>query len=328
MELTVAEAICRAQRDAMAEDDRVILLGQDIAAGFPFGATKGLVDEFGTDRVRNTPISEAAAMGCAVGAAMAGLRPVLEIDFAGFGLLGLDQLVNNAAKLRYMSGGQLRVPLVVRMGQGPLGAFAAQHTQSLHGWLANVPGLAVYAPATAQDAYSLVRRAMEVDDPVVVAEDLRLYRHRGPVAVAADHRGAARAVTVRDGVDVSVVAYGYGVHIALQAAERLASEGISVEVLNLRVLMPLDAEAIGESVRRTGRAVCIGDDAAAFGVAGSLAAVVQSEAHGELRAPVAQLSSRHVPAPFSPRLEDLVFPTGDSVAAAVHEVMAWETSNA
>lgn len=341
-EVTYVEAIKIALEDAMRADETIVLLGQDISAGFPFGATRGLAELFGQERVRDTPISEAATMGCGIGAAMTGTRTVVEVDFAGFLLLGFDQLVNNAAKLRYMSGGQLRVPLVVRVGQGPLGAFAAQHSQSQHAWLAGVPGLALCAPSTGQDAYDLLRWALRAGDPVVFAEDMRLYRRKGPLQRAAqeatEHRGegtlpnsesaldaresAPRAQVAREGRDATAVSYGFGTAIALQAAGELASQGIELEVLDLRLLSPLDEAAIGESARHTGRVLCVGDDPLLGGFTGTLAAAVHERAHGRLSAPVARLGARHVPTPFGSS-EAFVYPSAESLARAVRRLLAW-----
>ncbi|MEQ8718264.1 MAG: transketolase C-terminal domain-containing protein [Acidimicrobiales bacterium] len=320
-EMTFAEAICEAQRDAMAIDESIILLGQDIESGFPFGATRGLAQDFGTDRVMNTPISEAATMGCAVGAAMSGLRPVVEVDFAGFLYLGLDQLLNNAAKIRYMSAGQMRVPLVVRVGQGPLGSFAAQHSQSLHAALAACPGIAVLAPSDAQSAYECMRWALTQGDPVVVCEDLRLYRVKAHVTRSdASGVGARR---VRHGEDATVLCYGAGTQIALQAAEQLSEGGISVDVLDLVSLSPLDIEAIADTCRRTGRIVCLADDGLDFGVAPTLATTATTEAWDVLRSPVLQVGARSIPVPYAKALEELVYPSVESVVTAVRACLDW-----
>jgi acetoin:2,6-dichlorophenolindophenol oxidoreductase subunit beta len=342
--VSFAEAVRCAQEDAMAQDESIVLFGQDIGAGFPFGATRGLAERFGVERVRDTPISEAATMGCAIGAACMGVRTVVEVDFAGFLLLGLDQLVNNAAKLRYMSGGQLRVPLVVRVGQGPLGGFAAQHSQSQHAWLASVPGLAVLAPSDAQDAYTLMRWALCQSDPVVVAEDMRLYRAKGPLireaaeggapsapsqrGVPAPVRGLAegdelsraevpRARVVRSGRDATLLAYGYGTTLALAAAEELSAIGVEIAVIDLRTLSPLDIQAIG-AARHTGRVLCLGDDPLLGGITATLAATVDSVAHGAV---VARLAARHWPTPFAS--ETLVYPSTESVVAGVRQLLAW-----
>ncbi len=334
------EAIRCALEDGMARDESIVLLGQDIAAGFPFGATRDLARVFGEERVRDTPISEAASMGCGIGAAMMGVRTVVEVDFAGFLLLGLDQLVNNAAKLRYMSGGQLRVPLVVRVGQGPFGAFAAQHSQAQHAWLASVPGLALCVPSDAQDAYTLMRWALRQNDPVVFAEDMRSYRTKGALvregtdtsedAVedegAVEGEGAARGLgdlprarVVRPGRDATVVCFGFGTLLALSAAHELAAQGIELEVVDLRLLSPLDEHTIGESARHTGRVLCLGEDPLLGGITATLAAAVEHTAHGTL---IARLGARHWPTPFGSS-EALVYPSADSVVAAVHRLIEW-----
>lgn len=321
-----AEAIRCALEDAMRADESILLLGQDIAAGFPFGATRDLAQLFGRERVRDTPISEAATMGCAIGAAIMGRRTVVEVDFAGFLLLGLDQLVNNAAKLRYMSGGQLRVPLVLRVGQGPLGAFAAQHSQAQHAWLMGVPGLALCAPSDAQEAYALMRWALRQGDPVVFAEDMRLYRTKGALHRAGGELGGAAAAddipharVVRRGANATVLAYGFGTSLALAAAGELAAHDITLEVVDLRMLSPLDERTIGESARHTGRVLCLGDDPLLGGVTATLAATVQEVAP---EAVVARLSARHWPTPFGSS-ERFVYPSAESVVAAVRRLVMW-----
>ena len=322
-EVAFAEAIGCALEDAMREDESIVLLGQDISAGFPFGATRDLAGMFGSERVRDTPISEAVTMGCGIGAAIMGTRTVVEVDFAGFFLLGLDQLVNNAAKLRYMSGGQLRVPLVVRVGQGPLGAFAAQHSQSQQAWLASVPGLALCAPADARDAYALMRWALGQHDPVVFAEDMRLYKTAGPLDRASPELdGVPRARVLRPGRDATAVTFGFGTTLALSAARELAAHGIELEVLDLRMLSPLDEQTIGESARHTGRVLCLGDDPLLGGITATLAASVEERAHGELTAPVARLGARRWPTPFGSS-ERFVYPSTESVTAAVRRLRAW-----
>jgi len=322
-QVTFAAAINRALEDAMAQDETITLLGQDVALGFPFGVTKGLVDRFGADRVRDTPISEAGTMGCGIGAALYGLRPVVEVDFSGFLLLGLDQLVNNAAKLRYMSNGQLRVPVVVRVGQGPLGSFGAQHSQALHGWLANVPGLAVCAPADPQEAYDLMRWSLRQGDPVVFAEDMRLYSDKGPLAAHEEAVGLGARV-VRSGHSASAIVFGYGVTLALRAADALAPEGIELEILDLRTVSPLDGDGIAATARRTGRVICVSDDPLLGGFSATLAATVSERARDALRAPVVRLGARHAPAPYNPELERRVFPSAESLADAVRALVAWE----
>jgi pyruvate dehydrogenase E1 component beta subunit len=323
VEVTYADAIRLALEHAMEQDETVTLLGQDIAIGFPFGVTKGLIDRFGAERVIDTPISEAGTMGCGVGAAVYGLRPVVEVDFSGFLMLGMDQLVNNAAKLRYMSDGQMRVPMVVRVGQGPLGSFGAQHSQALHGWLANVPGLVVAAPGTVQDAYDLMRWALRQNDPVVFAEDMRLYRRKGQL-IQADDSVALGARIARPGRDATAIVFGYGVPQALDAAEVLTAEGIELEVLDLRTVSPLDQPAIAASVRRTGRALCVSDDPLLGGFSATLAAVAREQAGDGLRAPVARLGAKHAPAPYNAKLEEQVFPSTESIVVAVRALAEWD----
>lgn len=321
----------------MREEESIVLLGQDIASGFPFGATRELAALFGDERVRDTPISEAATMGCGIGAAMMGVRTVVEVDFAGFLLLGLDQLVNNAAKLRYMSGGQLRVPLVVRVGQGPLGAFAAQHSQAQHAWLASVPGLALCAPSDAQDAYTQMRWALRQHDPVVFAEDMRLYRSKGPLvrelagaggsppaaapagAGEATHEGVPSARVLRPGRDATVLCFGFGTSLALAAAEELAGEGVELEVVDLRLLSPLGVQTLRESSRHTGRVLCLGDDPLLGGITATLAATVDSVAHGAV---IGRLGAKRWPTPFGSS-EMFVYPSVESVAAAARQLRAW-----
>jgi pyruvate/2-oxoglutarate/acetoin dehydrogenase E1 component len=335
-DVSFAEAIGCALEDAMREDDSIVLLGQDIASGFPFGATRELAALFGDERVRDTPISEAATMGCGIGAATMGVRTVVEVDFAGFLLLGLDQLVNNAAKLRYMSGGQLRVPLLVRVGQGPLGAFAAQHSQAQHAWLASVPGLALCAPSDAQDAYTQMRWALRQRDPVVFAEDMRLYRRKGPLvrdlAGAGDsppaavpagvgnatHDGVPLARVLRPGRDATVLCFGFGTALALAAAEDLAGEGVELEIVDLRLLSPLDEQTIGESSRHTGRVLCLGDDPLLGGITATLAAAVDRVAHEAI---IGRLGARHWPTPFGSS-EAFAYPSVESVTAAVRWLRA------
>jgi pyruvate/2-oxoglutarate/acetoin dehydrogenase E1 component len=323
VECTFAEAIRTALADAMAADERIVLLGQDVAVGFPFGVTRGLIERYGPGRVRDTPISEAGTMGCGVGAALAGLRPVVEVDFSGFLLLALDQLINNAAKLRYMSDGQLRVPLVVRVGQGPLGGFGAQHSMAIHGWLANVPGLAVCVPSHAQTAYDLMRWSLRQADPVVFCEDMRLYRTKGELQRGGEVPEAPGARLARRGSDVTVLTFGYGVRTALEAAAAVAEEGIETEVVDLLLLSPLDEAAIARSASRTGRVLCVADDPLLGGFSATLAAVATEGAYRSLRAPVLRLGARHVPTPFSQDLERLVYPSAESVAAALRELAAW-----
>lgn len=321
-EVTFATAIQQALDDAMREDPSIVVLGQDVAVGFPFGVTRGLIELYGSERIRDTPISEAATMGCGVGAALTGLHPVVEVDFSGFLLLGLDQLVNNAAKLRYMSGGQLRVPLVVRVGQGAMGSFAAQHSQSIQGWLANVPGLAVCMPSDPQDAYSMMRWSLRQSDPVIFAEDMRLYRSKGRVE-RNDTNSVSGAKVLRKGRDATALAFGYCAQLAVKAADELAALGIELEVVDLRFLSPIDELALAESVSRTGRVICIGNDPLVGGFTSTIACLANEYGWGRLEAPVLRLGARHAPAPYSAKLESKVFPTTAAIVESVHALVEW-----
>lgn len=318
-ESTYAEAIRYALEDGMSADPSIILFGQDIRLGFPWGITLGLAAKYGDDRVRDTPISEAGTMGCAIGTAVGGMHPVVEYDFAGFFLLALDQLVNNAAKLRFMSGGQLRVPLVVRVGQGAMGSLGAQHTHVQHAMLVATPGLSVCVPSTPQSAYDLMRWSLRQRDPVVYAEDVRLYRSKGPV----ERREAPieRTIRRRRGTDVTVIGFGRIVPTALEAAERLAGEGVELEVVDVQLLSPMGREEIAASCRATGRVICVGDDPLLGGITATLAAVVGEESYGDLRAPVVRLGAQHSPSPYSPDLERAVFPTAEAIATAARALM-------
>jgi pyruvate dehydrogenase E1 component beta subunit len=320
-ERTYVKAINRALAEAMRADERVLVLGEDVAEGGPYTATAGLAAEFGTERVRNTPISEAAICGVAIGAAQAGLRPVLEIMFIDFITLALDQLVNQAAKAHFMSGGQLSVPLVLRTQGGAGQRGAAQHSQSLESWLTHVPGLKVVMPSTAADAGGLLLAAIADPDPVVLVENKTLYFRRGQVPDAIEPMALGRARVVRPGADVTVVALSRMVAEALLAADRLAHEGVDVEVVDPRTLVPLDLETILASVRRTNRLV-VAHEAVTFGGFGAeIAARVQEAAFDDLDAPVVRVGAPFTPVPLSPPLEDAHAPRADAIEAAVRALL-------
>lgn len=321
-ELAYVRALNRALAEEMRRDGRVIVLGEDVAEGGPYGATRELAEEFGAERVRNTPISEATVTGVAIGAALAGWRPVLEIMFIDFITLALDQLVNHGAKARYMSGGQLRVPLVLRTQGGAGSRSGAQHSQSLEAWLAHVPGLAVVMPSNAADAAGLLRSAIRDDDPVVVVEHKALYYRKGDVpdgAVVPIGQAAVR----RAGRDVTVVATSRLVDEALAAAETLASEGIEVEVVDPRTIQPLDRDTIISSARRTRRVVVAHEAVTAYGVGAEIAAVIQEEALDLLEAPVLRLGAPFTPVPTSAALEDVYLVGRAQIADAVRRALAW-----
>jgi pyruvate dehydrogenase E1 component beta subunit len=305
----------------MRADPRVLVLGEDVAEGGPWGATAGLVEEFGADRVRNTPISEAAIAGVAIGAAQSGLRPVVEIMFVDFVTLALDQLVNQAAKAHFMSGGQLEVPLVLRTQGGAGQRGGAQHSQSLEAWLTHVPGLKVVMPSTALDAAGLLASALADPNPVVYIENKALYYRKEKVPDERPHVPVGQARLVRPGRHVTVVALSRLVHESLAAAEELAGEGIEIEVVDPRTLVPLDLEAIVESVSRTHRLVVAHEAVAHGGFGAEIAAQVQTAAFDELDAPVVRVGAPFAPVPFSPPLEDAYLPGRADVTAAVRAVL-------
>jgi len=322
-ELRMVDAIRAAMHDELAADPSVVLFGEDVTVGGPFGATNGLQDAFGTERVRDTPISEGAVMGMAVGAAATGLRPIVEIMFMDFATLALDQLVNHAAKLRYMSGGQLSIPLTVRVQAGASGAFGAHHSQSLEAWFAHVPGLKVVAASTPRDAYGLLRAAIRDPDPVVFIEHRALYWGKGPVAVGeAGIAPIGRAALRRPGRDVTLIAWSRMAATALAAAEQLAAEGIEAEVLDLRSLQPLDLETVLASVRRTRRAVIAHEAVMTGGLGGELVASIQAAAFDRLVAPIGRVGAPFAPVPASPALEAAFVPGPAAIVDAVRYTMA------
>jgi pyruvate/2-oxoglutarate/acetoin dehydrogenase E1 component len=316
-ETTYIRAITTALADAMRADERVFVLGEDVAEGGPYTATAGLAEEFGTARVINTPISEAAITGVAIGAAQSGMHPVLEIMFIDFITLALDQLVNGAAKAHFMSGGQLTVPLVLRTQGGAGQRGAAQHSQSLESWLTHVPGLKVVMPSGPADAAGLLASAIADPNPVVFIENKTLYFRKGDVAEPPAPVPIGKGVIVREGSDLTIVALSALVHDALAAADRLAAEhGIEAEVIDPRTLVPLDLELIVASVERTGRLVVAHEAVEHGGFGAELAAQVQSAAFDFLDAPVTRVGAPFAPIPFSAPLEDAYLPGADEIVAA------------
>jgi len=299
----------------MRRDPRVLILGEDVAeAGSPFKVLAGLVDEFGSDRVIDTPISEAGFAGIGVGAAMTGLRPVVDIMYGDFMTLVMDQVVNQAAKIHYMSGGKLRVPLVIRTTLGATRRTAAQHSQSLHAWVSHVPGLKVALPSTPYDAKGLMKTAIRDDNPVVIFEDKMTFQLKGSVPDGEYTIPFGVADVKRSGGDLTIVATSSMVHVALAAAETLEQLGISAEVIDPRTTVPLDVEALVESVRKTGHAIVVDEGYQRYCVTGEIAAVIAEGAFYYLDAPVRRIGAMDVPVPFSPVLEDLTVPTPDMVA--------------
>lgn len=307
--MTYREALNRCLREEMKRDERVFLMGEDIGTfDGAYAVTQGLLHEFGPKRARDCPIAEEVIAGAAIGAAMLGLRPVIEFMTINFILVALDQIVNNAAKIRYMFGGEASCPLVIRTPAGAGGQLSAQHSQSVEGWFANVPGMHVVAPAFPSDARAMLKTAIRGADPVLFVEHLHLYNTRGEVADREELVPFGRARVVREGTDITLIAHSRMVLLALQAAEALSKEGISAEVVDLRSLRPLDRETIVASVQKTTRAVVAEEDWPTFGVGAEIAATVQEEAFDYLDAPVLRVGLAEVPMPYSKVLERAAIP--------------------
>jgi pyruvate dehydrogenase E1 component beta subunit len=323
-ETTYIKAITTTLAEAMRADERVFVLGEDVAEGGPYTATAGLAEEFGRARVIDTPISEAAITGVAIGAAQSGLRPVLEIMFVDFITLALDQLVNAAAKAHFMSGGQLSVPLVVRTQGGAGQRGAAQHSQSLESWLTHVPGLKVVMPSRAVDVAGLLTAAIADPNPVAFVENKTLYFRREDVPERPPPVAIGEAAVLREGRDVTIVALSRLVHDALRAADELAADGIEATVIDPRTLVPLDLETIVESVRRTNRLVVAHEAVEHGGFGGEIAAQVQEAAFDHLDAPVVRVGAPFAPVPLSPPLEDAFLPGADDIVTAVRGVLSSE----
>jgi pyruvate dehydrogenase E1 component beta subunit len=322
--LTVREALRLALREELERDERVLVLGEEVGLfEGSYKVTAGLMDEFGEERVRDTPISEEGFVGAAIGAAMAGARPVVEIMTVNFALLAMDQIVNNAAKVRYMFGGEAGCPLVIRMPGGGGNQLTAQHSQSFDAWFAHVPGLKVVAPATPADARGLLKTAIRDDDPVVFLESFPLYNVKGEVSDDADETTPiGRARLVREGDDLTLVAHSYGVVRALKAAERLAEDDdVSVAVVDLRSLRPLDMETVAESVNKTMRAVCVEEGWPSYGVTAEIAARIGSACFDYLDAPVGRVGAAEVPLPYAKSLEQAALPSDEKIVAAVRDML-------
>jgi pyruvate/2-oxoglutarate/acetoin dehydrogenase E1 component len=336
--LTIAEALREALREEMLRDASVFLIGEDIGIndgwGGPFGVTKGLAEEFGHERVRDTPISESAIMGVAVGAAMMGMRPVAEVQYGDFMFCAMDQVVNEAAKMRYMSGGQVKVPMVVRV---PTGASkrAAQHSQSVEAFFTHVPGLKAVAPCTPYDAKGLLKAAIRDDNPVIFLEHKLLYGAirpgykpdaGAPPQVSGEVPEEEYVIPLgqgdikREGADVTVVAKLLMVHKVLSVASKLADEGIGIEVIDPRTLVPFDKKLVVESVKKTGRLVVVEEDNKTGGWGAEIAAIVSEEALDYLEVPIRRVSAFDTPIPFAPSLEDFVIPNEDRITEAIREI--------
>ncbi len=321
MKVTYRSAVHDALRDALRDDPRVVLMGEDVGRyGGTYAASKGLLDEFGPERVRDTPLSELGFVGIGIGASLGGLRPIVEVMTVNFSLLALDQIVNTAAALRHMSGGQFSVPLVIRMATGAGRQLAAQHSHSLDPWYAHIPGIKVVAPATVTDAYGMLGSALADPDPVVILEHVQLYNTASDVD-ALTATDISRAAVRRSGSDATVITYGGSLPKALDAANELSLQGIDCEVIDLRVLRPLDMETVLESVRKTHRAVVVDEAWRTGSLAAEVSARIVEDAFFDLDAPTARVCSAEVPMPYAKHLEQAALPQPDKIVAAVNSLL-------
>ena len=315
--ITYREACRQALRDALSSDPRTFLMGEDIGRyGGCYAVTKGLLEEFGEERVRDTPLSESAYVGAGIGAAMVGMRPIVEIMTVNFSLLALDQIVNNAATIPHMSGGQFAVPLVIRISTGAGRRVAAQHSHSLEGWYAHIPGLRILAPAVLEDARYMLAAALRDPNPVLIFEHVMLYNNEGELDSAVTGVDIEHAKVRRPGTDVSVIAYGNGLIKALAAADALAAEGISAEVIDLRVLRPLDAPTLLASIAKTRRCVIVDEGWKSGSLAAEIGMRIAEEAFFDLDAPLRRVCGAEVPMPYAAHLEDAALPQPADIAAA------------
>jgi pyruvate dehydrogenase E1 component beta subunit len=321
-QMTYRDAVRSGLRDALQSDPRVILMGEDVGRyGGAFACTKGLLDEFGPERVRDTPLSESAFVGAGIGAALGGMRPIVEIMTCNFSLLALDQFVNNAAILRHMSGGQFSVPLVIRMATGAGRRVAAQHSNSLEVWYAHIPGVTVLAPATAQDARHMLAAALREPDPVFIFEHMMLYPTQGEVDEVEGAQDIRRALIRRAGADISLITYGGSLPKALQAADQLAGDNIDAEVIDLRCLRPLDTPTILGSVAKSHRAVIVDEGWKTCSLSAEIITQIMEGAFDELDAPVARVCSADVPIPYAAHLEDAALPQVEAIVSSAQNVV-------
>ena len=320
-EITFVDALNEAHHEEMARDARVIVMGEDVELAYVFGVTRGLAERFGKERVRDTPISELGIVGAGVGAAMAGYRPIVEIMFMDFIMLAMDPLINQAAKLRYMLGGQLSVPLVVRTPGGGGVQYGPTHSQCLEAWFMQIPGIKVAAPSDPADAKGLTCAAIRDDNPVLIVEHKMLYKMKGPVPEGEQVIPFGKAAVKRAGSDITLIGVGYQVHNCLAAAAALEKEGVDAEVIDPRTLAPLDTAALAESVRKTNRCIVVEEGHLRSGVGSEIAAAVQEEAFDYLDAPIGRVAALDAPIPFEPRLEDFVLPNAANVVVAAKKAL-------
>ena len=320
--ITYREAIRQALRETMERDERVFLMGEDVGRyGGSFAVSMGLLEQFGSERIIDTPLSESAFTGAGIGAALNGMRPIVEIMTVNFSLLALDQIMNNAATLLHMSGGQFNVPLVIRMATGGGKQLAAQHSHSLEGWFAHIPGLKVLTPATVQDAYEMVGLALADPDPVLIFENSLLYNSKGSLDTTSEPLSIGKASIRREGKDISILTYGISVFKALEAAETLAHEGIEAEVIDLRSLRPLDDEAIMATVRKTHRVMIVDEGWKSGSISAEIMARINEQAFFELDAPMGRVCSAEVPFPYAKHPEDAAMPQADKIVAMARKLM-------
>jgi pyruvate dehydrogenase E1 component beta subunit len=307
----------------MRSDERVFLMGEDVGRyGGAFAVSHGLLEEFGPERIRDTPLSESTFLGAGIGAALNGMRPIVEIMTVNFSMLAMDQVLNNAATIRYMSGGQFSIPLVVRMATGGGRQLAAQHSHSLEAWYAHIPGITVLSPATVADARGMLLAALEMQDPVFIFEHATLYPLEDEIDEAAGPSDVRRAEIRRTGTDVTVIAYGGSLKKALEAARLLAEEGIDAEVIDLRLLRPLDSETIIRSVEKTHRAVIVDEAWRSGSISAEVSARIMEQAFNSLDWPVVRVCGEEVPAPYARHMEDAALPQPATLVAAVREMLA------
>lgn len=322
---TYREAVREAMRAALREDPRVFLMGEDVGRyGGAFAVSQGLLEEFGPERIRDTPLSESAFVGAGIGAALGGMRPIVEVMTVNFSLLALDQIVNNAATLRHMSGGQVNIPLLIRMATGAGKQVAAQHSHSFENWYASVPGIKVLAAGTVQDAHDMVRAGLDDPDPVVLFETMVLYNMQGDLDPATGWQDVWHARVRREGTAVSLITYGSSLPKTLDAADALATEGIDAEVLDLRSLRPLDTEAIVRTVAKTHHAVVIDEAWRTGSLAAEVMARIMERAFFELDAPAERVCTAEVPIPYPKHLEDAALPSVDDIVAAARRTLQVE----
>ena len=323
-EMTYAQAICLAMTEEMRKDQDVFLIGEDVGVyGGSFGVTRGMIEEFGEERMKDAPISEAAIVGTAVGAAVTGMRPIAEMPFSDFITIGMDALVNQGAKMRYMFGGKAKVPMVIRLPGGSGTGAAAQHSQSLESWFCHVPGLKVVAASTPNDAKGLLKASIRDDNPVIFVESKLLYQVKGIVSQDPEFIiPLGKAEIKKQGRDLTIVTYGRMLSRVLKIAQEVAKEGIDVEVVDPRTLVPLDKESIIQSVKKTGRAIIVHEAVKTAGYGGEiLSTIVESEAFYHLKAPIIRLAGKDIPIPFNPQLEKAAVPSEQEIRGAVYQIM-------